>query len=81
LVELRRSLEAQVHLAVRQILSAVPGVCLPDAEAGAYLLSLFLESLFEDYILHRREHTDFGDERIIAAASDMVLRSLLGRLD
>ena len=81
LVELRRSLDADIHETVRQILSVAPGVRLPDVEVGAYLISLFLESLMDDYMLYRREHTDFSEERIVAAASDFIMRYLLGHIE
>lgn len=81
LVELRRSQEEEVHRAVRQILSAAPGVRLPDVEVGAYLVSLFMESLIDDYLLYRRGHSDFSEERIIEAASDFIMRYALGRVD
>jgi AcrR family transcriptional regulator len=73
----RRAQDAEVHQAVHQILSAAPGVQLPDKEIGAYLVSLFMESLIEDYVLYRREHSPFGDDRIIEAASDFILTYIL----
>jgi AcrR family transcriptional regulator len=81
LVELRRALEVDVHRAVRQILQVAPGVTLEEVEVGAYLVTLFVESLMDDYVLYRREHIDFGDERVIEAASDLLLRYVVGRVD
>lgn len=81
LVELRRAMEAEVHQAVRQILASAPGIRVPDVEVGAYLVSVFLEGLMDDFLLHRRGHTDFTDERIIAAATDFVMRYALGRIE
>lgn len=76
--ELRRAQEAEVHRAVQQILSSAPGVRVPDREVGSYLVSLFMESLIDDYLLYRRQQTDFGDERVIEAASDFIMSYLLG---
>jgi AcrR family transcriptional regulator len=81
LADLRRAQEAEVHRAVQQILSSAPGVLVPDREVGSYLVSLFMESLIDDYLLYRRERTDFGDERVIDAASDFIMSYLLGRRD
>lgn len=76
--DLRRAQEAEVHRAVQQILSSAPGVRVPDREVGSYLVSLFMESLIDDYLLYRRQQTDFGDERVIEAASDFIMSYLLG---
>jgi AcrR family transcriptional regulator len=81
LVALRRTQEQQLHLAVRQILSAAPGIRLPDIEVGAYLVSLFMESLIDDYLLHRQGDSEFEQERIVEGAADFILRYLTGRLD
>lgn len=75
----RREQEREVHHAVEQIFSAAPGVALPDKEVGAYLVSLFMESLIDDYVLYRKEHSAFGQERIIEAASDFILTYILAR--
>lgn len=80
LARLRRSQEAGVHHAVRQILEAAPGVTLADVELGAYLVSLFLESLMDDLLLYRRDEPPFDDGRVIDGASELVLRFVLGRL-
>ena len=81
LVDLRRSHERDVHQTVRQILTAAPGVRLPDIEAGAYLITLFIDSLIEDHIQHRRDQVELDDERLIDAAVDFVVRYALGRVD
>lgn len=82
LAALRRSLEAEVHQGVRQILAAAPGVTLEDGEVGAYLISVFLESLMDDFVLYRREQDRrFSDERVIDAASELVLRYVMGRAE
>jgi AcrR family transcriptional regulator len=78
---LRRSQGSEVRQAVRQILGAAPMVTVPDKEAAAYLVSLFMESLIDDYLLYRRTDSDFGDERIIEASSDFIMSYLLGRRD
>jgi len=78
LVEIRRSQEAELHETVRQILSSAPNVRLPDIEAGAYLISVFLESLILDYILYRRDHLAFGDDRVIDVAVDFIMHYVLG---
>jgi AcrR family transcriptional regulator len=75
----RRAQEAEVHAAVAQILSTVSGVRLPDIEAGAYLITLFIESLKEDQLLHRHEGS-LADERLIDAASDFLLRYVMGQV-
>ncbi len=76
--ELRRGQEAEVHRAVQQILASAPGVRVPDRELGSYLVSLFMESLIDDYLLYRRDQTNFGDERVIEAASDFIMSYVLG---
>ncbi len=81
LVELRRALEGDVHHAVHQILAAAPGIRVPDTEVGAYLATVFLEALMDDFLLFPTEHPDFGDERVIAAAIDFILRYALGRIE
>lgn len=81
LKELRVALEADVHSAVRQILEAAPGIRVPDIEVGAYLATLFLEALMEDFLLHPGAHPEFSDERVIEAATDFVMRYALGRID
>ncbi len=78
---IRRSQEDEIHQAVRQILTAAPGVAVPDKEIGAYLVTLFMDSLIDDYTLYRKEHSAFDQERIIAAASDFIQSYLLGRRD
>lgn len=75
----RRAQEAEVHRAVAQILRAVPGVRLPDIDAGAYLITLFIESLIEDQLLYRHERS-LGDDRLVDAASDFILRYVLGQV-
>jgi AcrR family transcriptional regulator len=79
LEDLRRQQEAEVHQAVRHILAAAPGVRLPDKEVGAYLVSLFLESLIDDHVLNRPGRPMFDNDRIIDAASDFVMSYVLGR--
>ncbi len=78
LVTLRRRQEAEIHKAVLQILSAAPGVHLPDREVGAYMIRLFLESLIEDHVLYQRG--EFEEERLINAATDFILRYILGQV-
>ena len=81
LVELRRSHDQEVHQTVRQILTAAPGVRLPDIDAGAYLVTLFIDSLIEDHIQRRQDQVELDDERLIDAAVDFILRYALGRVD
>lgn len=83
LAAVKRSLEAEVHRAVRQILAAAPGATLEDVEVGAYLVSLFIESLMDDFVLYRRDQQGefFDDRRVIEAASEMVMRFVLGRVE
>ena len=76
LVELRRSQEAELHQAVRQLITAFPGVRLPDREVGAYLLSLFMESFIEDSVLYRTSSPEFDDERLIDNAVEFIVRYL-----
>jgi AcrR family transcriptional regulator len=81
LIELRRALEGDVHQAVHQIFSAAPGIRVPDTEVGAYLATVFLEAMLDDFLLFPTEHPDFGDERVIAAATDFILRYALGQIE
>jgi len=80
LIELRRAQDEQVRGAVVEILAAVPGVTLPDLEAGAYLITLFVDSLIDDHILHGARNGGFDDERITEAAVDFIVRYVLGRV-
>ncbi len=80
LAELRRNQEAEVDRAVLQILSTAPGVRLPDPEVSAYLVSLFIESLIDDHVLHgNRGEARFEDNRVIDAATDFIMRYVLVR--
>lgn len=79
LAELRRAQDEEVHQALRQILSQVPGVRLPDLEVGTYLATLFIGSLMEDWLLYRRTEPQFDDARIIDGAVDFILSYIQGR--
>lgn len=81
LAEIRRAQEAVVHGTVRQILTSAPGVDVPDLEVSAYLVSLFMESLIDDYTLYRREHADFEQQRVIDTAADFVVTYLMRNKD
>ena len=81
LVEVRRALEGDIRQAVNQIFAAAPGIRVPDIEVGAYLATVFLQALMEDFLLHQHEHPDFDDARVIEAATDFVMRYALGRID
>ena len=81
LIELRRALEGDVHKAVHQIFAGVPGITVPDIEVGAYLVTVFLEGLMDDFLLYPTEHPDFADERVIEAAIDFIMRYALGRIE
>jgi AcrR family transcriptional regulator len=81
LIELRRALAGDLHKAVHQIFLAAPGIRVPDIEVGAYLATVFLEALMDDFLLYPQEHPNFDDERVIEAASDFVLRYALGRIE
>ena len=78
LVALRRQQEREVHEAVRTLLVLAPGVRLPDVEVGAYLVVLFMESLIDDWTLHRRD-LPLDEPRVVAGAVDFVLSWVLGR--
>ena len=79
LAQLRRNQEVVVHGAVCQILTSAPGVDIPDVEVGAYLISLFMESLIDDFVLYQRGHTSFDQGRVIEAAADFVVTYLMGK--
>jgi len=79
LAEIRQSQEAELYQTVQQILSSAPNVRLPDVEAGAYLISVFLESLILDYILYRRDRLAFGDDRVIDVAVDFIMHYVFGK--
>ncbi len=80
LAELRRSQESEIHQAVQGILTAAPGIQVPDTEVGAYFVTLFVESLVDDHI-YRRGRSDLDEQRIVDAATDLLLRYALGRID
>jgi len=79
LAAIRRSQEVELYQTVQQILRSVPNVRLADIEASAYMISLFLESFILDYILYRREHVEFGDERIIDVSVDFIMHYVLNK--
>jgi AcrR family transcriptional regulator len=80
LAELRRSQEAELNRMVEKILTSVAGVQLPDAEAGAYLITLFIESLIDDCVLYPGAAERPDQERLIDAATDFLIRYALGRV-
>lgn len=71
----RRSQEAEAHQAIQHILTSAPGVRLPDVEISSYVITVFIESLIEDFVLHRRDV--FDQQRVIDAATDFILRYAL----
>jgi AcrR family transcriptional regulator len=81
LVALRLEQEAEIRQVVGQMLGAFPGVRLPDTEAGAYLIRLFIESLIDDFLLYRPEDAAFDEARLIDAATDFILRYVTGRVE
>ena len=40
-----------------------------------------MESLIDDYVLYRREKGSFDEERVLAAAADIVVTYLMGKKD
>ena len=77
LIQLRREQDEQIRKAAALILGSVPGVTLPDVEAGAYLITLFVDSLIDDYVVHRTGPEGFDDKRITEAAVDFIVRYVL----
>lgn len=78
LAALRQAQEQEVRATVRQILAAVPDVRLPDVDVGAYLVSLFMESLIDDVTLYPGEDPGLDRERILRGAIDFVLSYVTG---
>ena len=78
LAELRRCQEKEIHWAVLQILESVPRVSLPDKEMGAYLISLFLESLIDDHVLYGKTPDHLDEARLIQGAVDFLFRYVRG---
>ncbi len=76
LAELRDSQERELHGVVGAILSAVPEVHVEDIETGSYLVALLCESVIEDFLLYRREHTELDESRVLDALSDMLVSFL-----
>ena len=68
LAEIRRDQEVELYRTVQQILAATPKIRMPDIEVGAYLITLFFDSLIIDFVLYRRGKVDFSDERVIDVA-------------
>ena len=77
---LRRALEAELHLAVHRILSSVSAVSLPDLEASAYLVSLLIERLMDECALYHTAPEGLSQERLVDAATELLLRYSLGYL-
>jgi len=80
LSELRRKLEAELHLAVHRMLSSVSAVSLPDLEASAYLVSLFIERLMDECALYHTAPEGLSEDRLVDAATDLLMRYTLGYL-
>jgi AcrR family transcriptional regulator len=76
--ELRRTLEAELHLAVQRILSSVSAVSLPDLESSAYLVSLFIERLMDECALYHTAPDGLSQERLVDAATELLMRYALG---
>ena len=72
LAEIRRDQEVDLYRTVQQILAATPKIRMPDIEVGAYLITLFFDSLIIDFVLYRRGKVDFSDERVIDVALDFI---------
>lgn len=80
LSELRRALEAELHHTVLRILSSFPNVQVPDPEVAAYLISLFVESLLDDYALYHGQPATLDQARLVDGAADFIVRYALGRV-
>lgn len=78
LVALRREQERELHETVRQILAAAPGVRVPDRDAAAYLIVVFMESLIDDWTLYRRD-LGLDEARVVDGAVDVILSYVLRR--
>lgn len=81
LAVLRRQQEEELFKTVERILTAIPEIDLPDVEVGSYLIAIFMESVIEDFLLHRRSYTQFSTDRILDTTSDLVIGFLLKRRD
>jgi len=77
LIILRRQQEDDLHRTIGRIFTSVPEIQLPDIEVSSYLTALFMESVIEDYLLHRRNHSTFTTERILDVTTDFLLSFLL----
>ena len=53
-----------------------------DVDVAAYLISVFIESVMDDFVLYRRSEGEFfPDDRVIETASEFVIRCVMGRID
>jgi AcrR family transcriptional regulator len=77
LAALRRLADAEVQASARAVLESFPGIRALDVAAAAYFVQLFVEALAEDYILYRPGGQPLGEERVLDAATDLVLRYVL----
>jgi len=78
LMRLRRRQEREIHDAVGVILDMVSGVTLKDKKMGAYLITLFLESLIDDNVLYEKTPEEFDEHRVLDGAVDFLFRYVRG---
>jgi AcrR family transcriptional regulator len=81
LIELRREQETEMRRTVARLLSAYPSQQLPDPEVGAYLIRLLIESLIDDYLFNLEHGAAFEKDRLIDAATDFIVRYVIGRVE
>jgi AcrR family transcriptional regulator len=74
LAEFRLNQEKELHGTVRRILTAVPQVDVPDAETGAYVITIFCESIIEDFIVYRKSQGLYDMDRVLDTAADVLTR-------
>jgi AcrR family transcriptional regulator len=78
LADLRRQQERELYQTVRQVLLS-PGIKIrvPDVDVSAYLCSLLVDSLSEDFLLYRRRSDLLEESRVIDGTVDLLLRYVL----
>jgi AcrR family transcriptional regulator len=76
LAQLRRQQERELHETVNELFASVPELGLPDIGVSAYLITLFLEKLVEDFHLNQQNGLGLSRERVLDGGADFIIRYL-----
>lgn len=74
LAEFRLDQESSLYSTVQGILTTVPGVEVEDAETAAYVITIFCESIIEDFVFYRKDRGLYDADRVLDTASVVLSR-------